>query len=195
MWKNSAIVCTAVIAFMVNTLAASFDARKDFDRLPIPFRAIVTDLETGESEAIGKGLLQDAMRASAAIPFVFQPVEIGGRLYVDGGVTKNLPVDVVKGMGADMVIAVDPSERPLRKERLQTLFDIMNQSLMIHMRKETERHAANTWNARDDISTGDLRKGGGIGLHADTLIGPVRLDLGLGESGRYTVYLSAGLDF
>ncbi len=126
----------------IKTLAASFEARQDFDRLPIPFRAIATNLETGEPEAIGKGLLQDAMRASAAIPFIFQPVEIHNRLYVDGGMTKNLPVDVARDMGAEIVIAIDPSARPFKRDRLKTLFDVMDQSVTLNTQKETLRQAA-----------------------------------------------------
>ena len=93
------------------TLAPSFQAGLDFDRLPIPFRAVATDIETGAAVVIGRGVLSDAMRASSAIPVVFQPVELQGRLLVDGGMSNNLPVDVVRSMGVDLVIAVDPSTR------------------------------------------------------------------------------------
>lgn len=80
---------------------------RDFDQLPIPFRAVATDIATGEMVVLGSGDLARALRASMAIPSVFTPVEIDGRLLVDGGVTDNVPVDVVRAMGADVVIAID----------------------------------------------------------------------------------------
>jgi len=79
----------------------------DFDDLPIPFRAVATEIATGEMVVLAKGDLAEALRASMAIPTVFTPVEIDGQLLVDGGVTNNVPVDVVRAMGADIVIAID----------------------------------------------------------------------------------------
>lgn len=122
------------------TIAASFEAGHDFDRLVIPFRAVATDVETGEPEAIGKGPLHEAIRASAAIPFIFQPVEVNGRFYFDGGASNNLPVDVVRAMGADIVIAVDPSDKP-QKGRPQSLFDMANRVITLQVRKESMRRA------------------------------------------------------
>ena len=79
----------------------------DFDDLPTPFRAVATEIATGQMVVLGKGDLAEALRASMAIPTVFTPVEIDGQLLVDGGVTDNVPVDVVRAMGADIVIAID----------------------------------------------------------------------------------------
>jgi NTE family protein len=124
------------------TMAPSFQAGLDFNRLPIPFRAVATDIETGAAVVIDRGLLADAMRASSAIPVVFQPVEVRGRLLVDGGLSNNLPVDVVRTMGVDLVIAVDPSSRLETKERLSSLVDIMSQSISVSVRRETERQTA-----------------------------------------------------
>ncbi len=123
------------------TLASSFQAGLDFDRLSIPFRDIATDIETGATVVISHGILSDAMRASSAIPVVFQPVELEGRLLVDGGMSNNLPVDVVRTMGVDLVIAVDPSSRLETRERLSSLVDIMSQSITIPLRRETELQA------------------------------------------------------
>jgi NTE family protein len=79
----------------------------DFDDLPTPFRAVATEIATGEMVVLDHGSLAKALRASMAIPTVFTPIEIDGRLLVDGGVTNNVPVDVVRAMGADVVIAID----------------------------------------------------------------------------------------
>ena len=86
----------------------------DFDKLPIPFRAVATDLTTSEMVVIDKGNLAVAVRASMAIPAVVDPVELDGRLLVDGGLSRNLPVDVARAMGADVVIAINIGT-PLRK--------------------------------------------------------------------------------
>lgn len=124
------------------TLAASFEAGLDFDGLKIPFRAIATDIENGDRVVIGRGLLHEAMRASAAIPLVFQPVELEGRMLVDGGLVNNLPVDVVRSMGVDVVIAVDASAKLEKKERLTSLLEVMSQSISLPVRRESERQAA-----------------------------------------------------
>ncbi len=124
------------------TLAASFEAGLDFNRLKIPFKAVAADLETGEVVVLDHGLLHEAMRASSAIPLVFQPVEVQGRLLVDGGMVNNLPVDVAKSMGTDIVIAVDASTKLDKKERLTSPFDIMNQAISIEIRRETARQTA-----------------------------------------------------
>ncbi len=79
----------------------------DFDRLPIPYRAVATDLNTGEAVVLDHGSLAMAMRASMSLPGVFQPVEVDGRVLLDGGLVNQVPVDIVRGMGADIVIAVD----------------------------------------------------------------------------------------
>ena len=80
---------------------------KQFDQLPIPFRAVATDLVTGEEFVLSQGSLPDSLRASMSVPGVFAPVRIGDRLLVDGGMSNNLPVSVVREMGADIVIAVN----------------------------------------------------------------------------------------
>ena len=79
----------------------------DFSDLPIPFACVAVDLKTQREVILQNGSLARAMRASMAIPGIFKPVKVNGRLLVDGGMLNNLPVDVVKKMGADIVIAVD----------------------------------------------------------------------------------------
>ncbi|MFO1350497.1 MAG: patatin-like phospholipase family protein [Gammaproteobacteria bacterium] len=82
-------------------------ATRDFDQLAVPFRAIATDLVSGEMVVFKDGDLESAMRASMSIPGVIAPTEIGERLLVDGGLVRNLPVDIVRAMGVDRVIAVN----------------------------------------------------------------------------------------
>lgn len=79
----------------------------DFDRLPIPYRAVACDVRSGQSVVLAHGSLPLAMRASMAIPGVFKPVRIDSLRMLDGGLVNNLPVDVARAMGADLVIAID----------------------------------------------------------------------------------------
>ncbi|HEY5256322.1 MAG TPA: patatin-like phospholipase family protein [Acidobacteriaceae bacterium] len=78
----------------------------NFDQLPIPFRCVATDLTTGDKKVFDSGSLAQALRATMSIPGVFAPVTIDGHSYADGGAVDNLPVDVAKKAGADIVIAV-----------------------------------------------------------------------------------------
>lgn len=78
-----------------------------FDALPIPFRCVAVDVRKRAEVVLDEGSLATALRASMAIPLVFKPVRAGGQMLVDGGVLNNLPVDVARAMGADVVIAVD----------------------------------------------------------------------------------------
>ena len=81
--------------------------QKHFDELGIPFRCVAADINNNEEVVMSQGLVCDAMRASMSIPGVFKPVIQDGRMLMDGGLLNNLPVDVVRAMGADLVIAVD----------------------------------------------------------------------------------------
>ncbi len=108
----------------------------NFDELPIPFRAIATDLESGKPYVIDHGNLGLAMRASMAVPGVFTPIEIDGKILVDGGVVNNLPVDVVKEMGADIIIAVDvgASADKVDLKKLRTLAGVLGRTYSIAQR-------------------------------------------------------------
>jgi len=106
-----------------------------FDELPIPFRCIATDIETGEEIILEKGNLADALRASMSVPGIFSPVTIKNRVLVDGGAVKNLPIDVAKSLGADIVIAVDVGAPLLKQDELESLLDITQQILNIMIRQ------------------------------------------------------------
>lgn len=91
----------------LDSVMAMYPDSIDFDSLPIPYRAVACDVNTGRSVALSTGSLPLAMRASMAIPGVFKPVRIDSLRMLDGGLINNLPVDVARSMGADIVIAVD----------------------------------------------------------------------------------------
>ena len=95
------------LALLLESLLVHTSDTRDFDRLAIPFRAVATDISTGEKVVFRKGHLPQAIRASMSIPAVFAPVEVDGQLLVDGGMVDNIPVDVAREMGVDLVITVD----------------------------------------------------------------------------------------
>ena len=102
-----------------------------FDDLPIPYRAVATDLTTGKPVVLSQGELASAMRASMSVPGVVDPVRLEGRLLVDGGLTNNLPVDVARAMGADVVIAVNLGTPLLRAEQLNSIVGVTGQMINI----------------------------------------------------------------
>jgi NTE family protein len=99
----------------------------DFDALSIPFRAIATDLNSGEAVVLSHGSLPMAMRASMSLPGIFRPVAIDGRVLLDGGVANQVPIDVVRAMGADRVIAVDVGTPLSALDRDASLVDVIGQ--------------------------------------------------------------------
>ncbi len=126
------------LAIKVPELYTSID--QDFDDLPIPFRAVATDIENGEMVVLGSGSLVHAIRASISIPGVFAPVSLQGTYLVDGGVSRMVPVDVVKGMGADIVIAIDvgyPVE-DVTIEEIRSVIDVTRQTSYIYSQQTSE---------------------------------------------------------
>jgi NTE family protein len=122
---------------MLKTWLIHVEGMDDFDKLNIPFRAVATDIETGDPVVLGKGDLVAALRASMSIPGVFAPVEIDGRMLVDGGVANNLPIDVVRKMGADIVIAVDISTHLSARNQLTSSVEITSQLTSIMIQRNT----------------------------------------------------------
>jgi NTE family protein len=93
-------------------LLAEAPPQFDFNELPIPYRAVATDLGTGQAVVLDHGDIVEAMLASMSVPGLFDPREIDGRLLIDGGMSKQLPVDVARAMGADIIIVVDTTVEP-----------------------------------------------------------------------------------
>ena len=114
----------------------------DFDQLSIPFRAVATDLVTGQEVVLSSGSLPDALRASMSVPGAFAPVRLNGQTLVDGGMVNNLPVSVVRDMGADIVIAVDISTPLLTEEQLVSVLKVAEQLTGFLTRRNTEEQIA-----------------------------------------------------
>jgi NTE family protein len=130
-----------------------------FDRLPIPFRAVATDLVRAEMVVIDHGSLALAARASMAIPGAVNPVEIDGRLLVDGGLKRNLPVDVARAMGAQVVIAINIGTPLLKRDEIGSLLSVTDQVLRI-LTEENVAQSLAELKPGDVLITPDLK---GIG--------------------------------
>ncbi|MDD3487364.1 MAG: patatin-like phospholipase family protein [Candidatus Moranbacteria bacterium] len=117
---------------------------KKFEESKIPFAAVATDLKTGEIVILDKEEMTPAIRASISIPLVFKPVEIAGRTLSDGGLSAPVPVEIVRNMGADVVIAVNLEKRYCDEEWKPGWYDIANDSLNIlrhHLALSTTKNA------------------------------------------------------
>jgi NTE family protein len=116
---------------------------RDFNKLPIPFLCIATDIETGEQEVLTEGSFPQALLASSAFPSLFSPVEINGKLLIDGGVSNNYPIDEVRKMGADIIIGVDVQDdlknRNYLNEATQVLLQISNLQVMKGMKDKISK--------------------------------------------------------
>ena len=143
------------IEILFKRLALPVSTINNFDDFRIPFRAVATDIVTGEPVIIGTGDLAQAMRASMSVPSVFSPVSIEDKMLVDGGVSKNLPIDVVRNMGADIIIAVDISTPLAGPDELKSALDITKQLTGILTRRNTEEQIA-TLTERDILIVPDL---------------------------------------
>ena len=100
------------ISLLIDRETLAYSSVQSFDDLPIPFRCVATDLVTGKQAVFKEGSLSPAMRATMAIPGLFSPIREGEHVYVDGGLVGNLPTDVVRDMGADIVIGVHLQTSP-----------------------------------------------------------------------------------
>lgn len=113
------------------------DAPDNFDDLPIPFRAVAEDIETGKEVDIGHGDMVTAIRASMSIPGIFAPVVYQNHLLVDGGFANNLPVRLARKMGADILIVVDVGSGAIKRDKLDSPFSILNQNMGFMIKRNT----------------------------------------------------------
>jgi NTE family protein len=130
------------LALLLEKLLVRSSDTRDFDRLPIPFRAVATDIANDQKVVFKSGHLPQVIRASMSIPAVFAPVELDGRLLADGGMVDNVPVDVAREMGVDRVIVVDIGTPLKTRKDLTTVVDVLNQSIIMMTRRNSEEQLA-----------------------------------------------------
>jgi NTE family protein len=125
-------------ALDILTSSRMLQAQHDFDKLPIRFRAVSTNLIDGKAYIFKHGSLTEALRASMAVPLLFTPHEKDGMLLADGGLVDNLPTHVALDMGAETIIAVDATSPLLTKDKIRTFIDVIDQSISLQMERTVE---------------------------------------------------------
>ncbi len=138
----SGLITPNNLRLTLGDLVNSITEVDDFDNLAIPFRAVATDLETGNEVILKEGILASAMVASMTVPALFPPVELDGKLLVDGGVANNIPINVARDMGADIVIVVDISTPLLKKDEITSFATVIDQLTMLQSNKASAAQLA-----------------------------------------------------
>src|SRR5258708_2930106 len=141
------------VSMLIDRETLPYSNLDSFDDLPIPFRCVATDLVSAQQVVFSQGSLQTALRATMSIPGLFAPVHDGDRVYVDGGLIGNLPTDVVRQMGADIVIAVHLDIAQVDPKQLQSVFGVLGRSIDVVIRDNEIRGMADA----DLIVNVDLR--------------------------------------
>ena len=131
------------ISLLIDRQTLAYSYLESFDDLPISFRCVATEVVSGKAAVFSNGSLQQALRATMSIPGLFSPVRDDGKVYVDGGLVDNLPTDVVRSMGADIVIAVHLAVASPKPEELQSLFSVLGDSVDVAIRESELRGLAN----------------------------------------------------
>ena len=143
------------VGLLLDRIAFPASGIASFDDLPIPFRCVATDMQSGDRVVLHDGSLPRAVRASMAIPGVFTPVLIDGRVLADGGMVENIPVEVAREMDADKVIAID-LQMPLGgKEELETITGVLSRAVSV-MILQNERQSLKLADATVTVETGNF---------------------------------------
>ncbi|MEH6569480.1 MAG: patatin-like phospholipase family protein [Halioglobus sp.] len=148
------------VRMIIKDLMVDVDHLEDFDQLPIPYRAVATDIETGEAYIFSQGDIVTAMRASMSIPGLLAPVEHDGRLLVDGGMANNVPVDIARQMGMNRLITIDIGTPLKSRDDIQSLVSVADQMLGFLTRKNSLEQI-DTLNEEDFLIRPDL---GAVGM-------------------------------
>jgi NTE family protein len=143
------------VELLLDRIAFAESGIANFDDLPIPFRCVATDMQSGDRVVLHEGSLPRAVRASMAIPGVFTPVQIDGRVLADGGMVENIPVEAAREMDADKVIAID-LQMPLGgKEQLETITGVLSRAVSV-MILQNERQSLKLADATVIVDTGNF---------------------------------------
>jgi NTE family protein len=141
------------IGLLLDRIAFPESGTASFDDLPIPFHCVATDMLNGDRVVLRDGSLATAVRASMAIPGVFTPVEMNGRVLADGGMVENIPVETVREMNSDVVIAVDLSVPLGGRAQLESLSGVLSRALNVTI-LQNERRSLALANAVITVDTG-----------------------------------------
>jgi NTE family protein len=130
------------LSLLLSHLTLAYSSVSDFDELPTPFRCVATDLVSGDAVVLNKGSLPVAMRATMSLPGIFTPVKLDQMVLVDGGVLDNIPVDAVREMGAQTVIAIALETPKPKPEQFKSLSGVLRQTVSLAIAKNEQRSLA-----------------------------------------------------
>ncbi len=143
------------VGLVLDRMSFAYSTISSFDDLPTPFRCVATDLLSGQAVVLHDGSLSRSLRASMAIPGVFTPQELNGKMLVDGGIVDNLPTDVVRQMNVDVVIAVDIVTQPPTATQFETVSGILTRTVDV-MVLDNERRALQLADVVVSLDLGNL---------------------------------------
>ena len=152
------LISTAGIDDLLRSYVAKARGISDFDNLPIPYRAVATDMVSGQMVVLASGDLATAMRASMAIPGAFEPVRLNDWILNDGGMVRNLPIDVARDLCADVVIAVNLVKQPIEPDKLQSATQLAGRAMdvMLEANVELQLQTLKPGDVRVDVHVGDI---------------------------------------
>lgn len=152
------LVNTSNVEDLLRSYVASARLETNFDRLPIPYRAVATDMVTGRMVVLRDGDLATAMRASMAIPGAFAPVLMNDMILSDGGLVRNIPIDVARELCADVVIVVNLVEPAVDPKRLQSALQLLSRTMdvMIEANEQLQLQAIGPNDVRIDVHMGTI---------------------------------------
>jgi NTE family protein len=152
------LVNTSGIDDLLRSYVAKARSQSDFDKLPIPYRAVATDMVSGQMVVLKSGDLATAMRASMAIPGAFAPVHLDNYILNDGGMVRNLPIDVARDTCADVVIAVNLVTEPTTPDKLQTATQLAGRAMdvMLEANVQLQLQTLKAGDVRIDVPMGDI---------------------------------------
>ncbi|MFV0387285.1 MAG: patatin-like phospholipase family protein [Pyrinomonadaceae bacterium] len=161
------------IGLLIDNLTFDYGTISNFNDFPIPFRCVATDMVNAETIVLKSGSIQRSLRATMAIPAVFAPVEIDGRILADGGILNNIPAEVVKEMGADIVLVVDIETQMGDRRSLESLIGVLGQTIMV----------ATIENSRRSLKLADILLAPDLEDHTTADFGASREIIDLGYKG------------
>lgn len=152
------LINTSNIEDLLRSYVANARLKADFDELPIPFRAVATDMVSGKMVVLDQGDLATAMRASMAIPGAFSPVVIGNQVLSDGGLVRNIPIDVARELCADVVIVVNLVEPAPDPQKLRSAGQLLSRTLdvMIEANETLQLQTLRPNDVRIDVPMGSI---------------------------------------
>jgi NTE family protein len=154
----SGLVNTSNVEDLLRSYVATARLETRFDRLPIPYRAVATDMVTGAMVVLDQGDLATAMRASMSIPGAFAPVILDDMILADGGLVRNIPIDVARNLCADVVIVVNLVEPSIDPKRLRSATQLLSRTMdvMIEANETLQLQTVRPDDVRIDVVMGDI---------------------------------------